>query len=152
MFAALCRCGVEVRIDLNPDSIFHQKFCLIDYRLTRDGDPRRGANPGLLCGSANFTSTDCHTNLNHVLVFEDSAVQGEFADRVRRGVGGRVRPRSDRQAAEDRRRRRRPVKVLFAPDHGPEAEVVKQMLKCPKGSRIDCAMFTFAGSSAIDER
>jgi phosphatidylserine/phosphatidylglycerophosphate/cardiolipin synthase-like enzyme len=41
--------------------------------------------------------------------------------------------------------------VLFAPDHGPEAEVVKQLLKCPKGGHINCAMFTFAGSSAIDD-
>jgi phosphatidylserine/phosphatidylglycerophosphate/cardiolipin synthase-like enzyme len=44
-----------------------------------------------------------------------------------------------------------PVKMLFAPDHGPESEVVKQMLKCPKGGRIDFAMFTFMGSSAIDD-
>lgn len=44
-----------------------------------------------------------------------------------------------------------PVKVLFSPDHGPEAEVVKQMLKCPKGGMIEFAMFTFMGSSAIDD-
>jgi len=29
--------------------------------------------------------------------------------------------------------------------------VVKQLLKCPKGGRIDTAIFTFAGSSAIDD-
>ncbi len=29
VFAALCRCGIEVRIDLNPDNkIFHHKFAL----------------------------------------------------------------------------------------------------------------------------
>jgi phosphatidylserine/phosphatidylglycerophosphate/cardiolipin synthase-like enzyme len=151
VFAALCRCGVEVRIDLNPDSIFHQKFCLTDYRLTRDGDPRTGDNPALLCGSANFTSTDCHTNLNHVLVFEDPGVQGEFAIEFAETWGGEFGRGRMGKPPKTVDVGGVPVKVLFAPDHGPEAEVVKQMLKCPKGSRIDCAMFTFAGSSAIDD-
>lgn len=151
VYAALCRCGVEVRIDLNPSAIFHQKFCLTDMRLDTDGDPRRGGRPGLLCGSANFTTTDCHTNLNHVLVFDDPGVQSEFAvefaeawaGEFSRGRLGKPPKTIDVDGV--------PVKVLFAPDHGPEAEVVKQLLKCPKGGRIDCAMFTFAGSSAIDD-
>jgi hypothetical protein len=42
-----------------------------------------------------------------------------------------------------------PVKVRFAPDHTPELEFMKQMLK---GTRtIDFAIFTFAGSSGIDD-
>lgn len=151
IYAALCRCGIDVRIDLNPTAIFHQKYCLTDWRLDVDGDPRRGARPGLLCGSANFTHTDCHTNLNHVLVFEDVGVQSEFAvefaetwaGEFSRGRLGKPPKTTDVGGV--------PVKVLFAPDHGPEAEVVKQLLKCPKGERIDCAMFTFAGSSAIDD-
>jgi phosphatidylserine/phosphatidylglycerophosphate/cardiolipin synthase-like enzyme len=73
VYAALARCGVEVRMDLNPSAIWHQKFCVTDLRLTADGDPRQGAARGLLTGSANFTHTDCHTNLNHVLVFDTSA-------------------------------------------------------------------------------
>src|SRR5665811_1833251 len=40
------------------------------------------------------------------------------------------------------------VKPLFAPRHGPEMEVMKQMLKAKKS--IDFAMFTFASSSGID--
>ncbi len=42
-----------------------------------------------------------------------------------------------------------PVRVLFAPDHTPELEIVKQLLK---GTR-ECyfAIFTFAGSSGIDD-
>jgi hypothetical protein len=42
-----------------------------------------------------------------------------------------------------------PVRVLFAPDHTPELEIVKQLLK---GAR-ECyfAIFTFAGSSGIDD-
>lgn len=151
VFAALCRCGIEVRIDLNPTAIFHQKFCITDLRLDAEGDPRKGDAPGLLTGSANFTETDCHANLNHVLVFDDIGVEMEFATEfaeVWSGEFGRGRlgkpPRTINVGGV-------PVKVLFAPDHGPEAEVVKQLLKCPKDRRIDCAMFTFAGSSAVDD-
>ncbi|MBA2768052.1 MAG: hypothetical protein H0U35_02760 [Sporichthyaceae bacterium] len=42
-----------------------------------------------------------------------------------------------------------PVKVLFAPDHTPELEIVKQMVKGEKV--IFFAIFTFAGSSGIDD-
>lgn len=42
-----------------------------------------------------------------------------------------------------------PVKVLFAPDHTPELEIIKQMLKGQ--DEIYFAMFTFAGSSGIDD-
>jgi phosphatidylserine/phosphatidylglycerophosphate/cardiolipin synthase-like enzyme len=41
------------------------------------------------------------------------------------------------------------VKPLFAPRHGPEMEIMKQMLKAR--DRIDFAMFTFAKSSGIDD-
>jgi phosphatidylserine/phosphatidylglycerophosphate/cardiolipin synthase-like enzyme len=154
VFAALCRCGVEVRIDLNPTAIWHQKFIVNDLRAREDGSFDAGRRPALLTGSANFTDTDCHNNLNHVLVFDTRGTRGvekefatEFAEawsgEFSRGRLGRP-PRTFGVGGV-------PVKVLFAPDHGPEAEVVKQLLKCPKGGRIDCAMFTFAGSSAIDD-
>jgi phosphatidylserine/phosphatidylglycerophosphate/cardiolipin synthase-like enzyme len=42
-----------------------------------------------------------------------------------------------------------PVRVLFAPDHTPELEIMKQMLKSVE--RIDFAVFTFSGSSGIDD-
>lgn len=151
VFAALCRCGIEVRIDLNPAAIWHQKFCVTDVRLTADGDPRRGDSPGLLTGSANFTHTDCHTNLNHLLVFRDIGVEMDFAVEFAEAWGGEFSrgrlgkpPRTHNVANV-------PVKVLFAPDHGPEGEVVKQLLKCSPGGRVECAMFTFAGTSAIDD-
>ena len=41
------------------------------------------------------------------------------------------------------------VKPLFAPRHGPEMEIMKQMLK--SATTIDFAMFTFAQSSGIDD-
>lgn len=152
VFAALCRCGVEVRIDLNPDDkIFHHKFALRDVRTIDDGTVRRGERPALLTGSANFTDTDCHKNLNHLFVLRHPGLHEDFGQEFREawaGEFGRGRlgkpPRTHDLAGV-------PVKVLFAPDHGPESEVVKQLLKCPKGGRIDFAMFTFMGSSAIDD-
>ena len=44
-----------------------------------------------------------------------------------------------------------PVKVLFAPDHTPELEFMKQMLKVRTKGNIWFAIFTFAGSSGIDD-
>lgn len=151
VFAALCRCNIEVRIDLNPVAIFHQKFCVRDVRVVAGERVRRGKNPGLLTGSANFTTTDCHTNLNHLLVFRDNAVEEDFAEEFDEAWGGEFgrgrlgKPPSTHGVDGV------PVKILFAPDHGPEAEVVKQLLKSHSGSDIACAMFTFAGSSAIDD-
>ncbi|MDP8929883.1 MAG: phospholipase D-like domain-containing protein [Actinomycetota bacterium] len=42
-----------------------------------------------------------------------------------------------------------PVKVVFAPDHTPELELVKQILNARK--EIVFAIFAFAGSSGIDD-
>ena len=41
------------------------------------------------------------------------------------------------------------MKVLFAPDHAPEMEIMKQVLKAKE--RVDFAIFTFAESSGIDD-
>lgn len=153
VFGALCRCGVEVRIDLNPDNkIFHHKFALRDVRLDKNGDARRGDNPALLTGSANFTETDTHKNLNHMFVFEDRGIEMDFGGEFKEAWGGGFgRSSGLGEPPQTHDLGGIPVKVLFAPDHGPEAEVVKQMLKCPKGGKIDFAMFTFMGSSAIDD-
>src|SRR3546814_10563619 len=40
------------------------------------------------------------------------------------------------------------VRALFAPDHAPEMEIMKQILKAKE--RVDFAIFTFAKSSGID--
>lgn len=40
------------------------------------------------------------------------------------------------------------VRALFAPDHAPKMEIMKQLLKARE--RIDFAIFTFARSSGID--
>ncbi len=142
IFAALLRCNVDAKADYNP-AIFHQKFAVRDYR------GKATSTSALLTGSANWTTTDTHSNLNHVLVFHDARVCAEYQrefDEIRSGSFGRRNhgdvPRAFNLAGV-------PVKVLFAPDHTPELEIVKQMLKAE--SRTDFAIFTFAGSSGIDD-
>ncbi|KQV67881.1 hypothetical protein ASC64_11845 [Nocardioides sp. Root122] len=142
ILAALLRSDVQVRGDYNP-RIFHQKFVLRDYEGT--------ATPtsALLSGSANFTVTDCHQNLNHVFVFRNAFVCRQYATEVEqlrrgsfgRGLHGDVPKTYDLAGV--------PVKVLFAPDHTPELEIMKQMLKGTE--EITFAIFTFAGSSGIDD-
>ncbi|MDT0188270.1 phospholipase D-like domain-containing protein, partial [Microbacterium sp. ARD31] len=75
ILAALLRADVQVRGDYNP-RIFHQKFVLRDY----DGTAR--PTSALLSGSANFTVTDCHRNLNHVFVFHNAFVCRQYAAEV----------------------------------------------------------------------
>ena len=150
--AALLRAGVDVITDLNP-AIFHQKF------VVRDPEDDTAA---VLTGSANFTRTDTGTNppdnpeqrgnnLNHVLVLHGRRIAAqyliEFA-RMRSGTFGDLRERHEPRPAELRLGHVR-VKPLFAPRHGPEMEIMKQMLK--SAGSIDFAMFTFARSSGIDD-
>ena len=134
-----------MRGDYNP-KIFHQKFILRDYR---DGKAR--PTSALLTGSANFTDTDTHRNLNHIVVFHSAFICRQYeteVEQLRRGSFGRglhgMSRRSTTSAGV-------PVKVLFAPDHTPELEFMKQMLKVRTNGTIWFAIFTFAGSSGIDD-
>ena len=145
ILAALLRSGVEVRGDFNP-AIFHQKFVLRDFDRGKATSP---GNPALLSGSANFTWTDTHVNLNNVFVFRNVHIAREYEqefEQLRRGSFGRG---LHGDAPSVYGLSGVPVKVLFAPDHTPELEFMKQMLK---GTReVVFAIFTFAGSSGIDD-
>lgn len=142
ILAALLRTDIEVHSDFNQE-IFHQKFVIRDYRGSSV------PTSALLTGSTNFTSTDTHSNLNHVVIFHDYRVCRDYRvefDQMRQGSFGRQRlgdvPRAYNINGV-------PVKVLFAPDHAPELEITKQINKCEQ--RLDFAIFTFAGSSGIDD-
>lgn len=139
---ALLRARVDVRSDLNP-KIFHQKF------IVRDIDsPTRAA---LLTGSTNFTPTGVGSNLNHVVVIKGKRVASLYSNEFQEiwtGTYGTARERHDEKPKEYRVAGIR-VKTLFAPDHSPEMELMKQMLKAQH--RIDFAIFTFATSSGIDD-
>jgi len=144
---ALLRNGVDVKADYNHNHIFHQKFIIRDKRSKNVSYP----SSAVLTGSTNFTWTGTHKNLNDVVIFNDPLVawqyQEEFRE-IRSGVFGRVnsshepRPSTINLGGV-------PVQVFFAPDHAPELEIVKQILKCE--SMIHFAMFTFSGSSGIDD-
>lgn len=151
--AALLRAGVDVITDLNP-AIFHQKFIVRD-----PGRP----TAAVLTGSTNFTLTDTGTNpagggtgkvgnnLNHVLVLHGQRATDQYTaefERLRTGTFGALHERAEPRPAEFRLAHLR-VKPLFAPEHGPEMEIMKQMLKSK--TSIDFAMFTFAQSSGIDD-
>lgn len=136
LFNAILRSTADVKMDFNP-SIFHQKFMVLGNSV--------------LTGSTNFTTTGVTKNLNHVVVIHNRGVATAFKDEFNEIKHGRFGKRSvDREetpkeaiVSETR------VKPLFAPDHGPEMEIMKQILKAQK--RIDFAVFTFAKSSGIDD-
>ena len=134
---ALLRAAIDVKSDYNPN-IFHQKF------IVRD-------KTSLLTGSTNFTDTGISTNLNHVVIIHDAGVAREYSREyaeIRQGrfgkwsIGHGDAPKEVSVSGV-------PIKVLFAPDHNPEMEIMKQMVKAQR--RIDFAVFTFARSSGIDD-
>ncbi|MET0491927.1 MAG: phospholipase D-like domain-containing protein, partial [Actinoplanes sp.] len=150
--AALLRAGVDLISDLNP-AIFHQKFIVRD-----PGEP----TAGVLTGSTNFTLTDTGqnpagntvktgNNLNHIVVLHGQRIAEQYLaefTRLRSGTFGAMHERVEPRPAEFPLAKIR-VKPLFAPQHGPEMEIMKQMLKARE--RVDFAMFTFAQSSGIDD-
>ncbi len=150
--AALLRAGVDVITDLNP-KIFHQKF------IVRDPDL---ASAAVLTGSTNFTLTDTGknlpgnpsqvgNNLNHIVILHGQSATDQYLaefERLRSGTFGALHERHEPRPETFRLAKIR-VKPLFAPRHGPEMEIMKQMLKAT--SSIDFAMFTFAQSSGIDD-
>lgn len=143
MLRALLASGVHVTVDLNPET-FHQKYIVRD----RHGTSSRA---GVLTGSANFTPTGLSSNLNHLVRFRGKKVAAPFADEFNEmwsGTFGKHRtrvPKSPTSALVGGVR----VKVLFAPDHAPEMEIMKQVLKARKS--VEFAIFTFSQSSGIDD-
>ncbi|MGW9166257.1 phospholipase D-like domain-containing protein [Agromyces sp. NPDC055658] len=151
ILGALLKARVDVVSDLNP-KIFHQKFIVRDTRKPK---------AAVLTGSTNFTLTDTGTNatssrgagqnLNHVVVLHGQRAATEYVhefERMRSGTFGDLHERVEPKPKEFDLPHVR-VKPLFAPRHGPEMEIMKQMLKARES--VDFAMFTFAQSSGIDD-
>ncbi|MFC1781783.1 phospholipase D-like domain-containing protein [Planctomycetota bacterium] len=134
---AILRSAINVRSDFNP-KIFHQKF------IVRDGS-------AVLTGSTNFTDTGVTNNLNHVIIVRDRKVANTYSREFReiqQGHFGKLNEGHD-EAPRDVEVSGLPIRIAFAPDHNPEMEIMKQMLKAKK--RVDFAIFTFAQSSGIDD-
>ena len=132
---------LRTRIDIKPDyntSIFHQKFIIRD-------------RASVLTGSTNFTPTGVHKNLNHIVIVHDADTAKTYAREYREIAQGHFGKRNEGHDAAPRDLvvSDVPVRILFAPDHSPEMEIMKQMLKATK--RIDFAIFTFSKSSGIDD-
>ncbi|MFC1507301.1 phosphatidylserine/phosphatidylglycerophosphate/cardiolipin synthase family protein [Thermoproteota archaeon] len=138
---ALLRAKIDTHSDFNPH-IFHQKFMIRD--VERD-------DASLLTGSTNFTVTGTHSNFNHIVIFHSKKVAGVYQDEfdeIQSGTFGKMKERHD-PAPKTYEVSDIPVKMIFAPDHTPELEIMKQMLKGKE--RIDFAIFTFSKSSGIDD-
>ena len=134
----MLRVGIDAKADYNP-KIFHQKF------IVRDGN-------SVLTGSTNFTTTGVTKNLNHVAIIHDVKVVKEYKKefaQLRKGIFGVRSTIHGRKPLEDHYVSSVRVKPLFAPDHIPELEFLKQMNKARH--RIDFAIFTFSQSSGIDD-
>jgi phosphatidylserine/phosphatidylglycerophosphate/cardiolipin synthase-like enzyme len=146
LFAAMLRANIDARADYNPH-IFHQKFIVRDSHK-----PKRA----LLTGSTNFTPTGVGShphkkNLNHLVIVHDQRICNEydleFAE-IWQGTFGNSRDRHD-PSPRNNSVAKVSVRALFAPDHAPEMEIMKQILKARE--RVDFAIFTFAKSSGIDD-
>lgn len=138
IMATMMRAGVNVKLDFNT-SIFHQKFVVRDRQ-------------SVLTGSTNFTGTGVTKNLNHIFVIHDKKIARlyyrEFKEIMQGNFGKRNEGHDPIPDVEEVSGI--PIKVLFAPDHNPEMEIMKQMAKAKH--RIDFAIFTFSQSSGIDDQ
>lgn len=138
IMATMMRAGVNVKLDFNT-SIFHQKFIIRD-------------RTSVLTGSTNFTDTGVTKNLNHLFIIHDKKIARlyfrEFKE-IMQGRFGKLNEGHD-TVPDVEVVSGIPIKVLFAPDHNPEMEIMKQMAKARH--RIDFAIFTFSQSSGIDDQ
>jgi len=137
LLTRILRTGIDAKADYNPH-IFHQKFIVRDKK-------------SVLTGSTNFTTTGVTKNLNHIVTIDDPKTAREYLRefaQLRRGIFG-ARSDHGRKPLEDHMVSNVRIKPLFAPDHNPEMEFIKQMIKAK--SRIDFAVFTFSQSSGIDD-
>lgn len=135
---AILRSKIKVNTDFNP-KIFHQKF------IIRDGK-------SVLTGSTNFTETGVTKNLNHVIIVHDEEIakiyNREFKE-IQQGHFGKLNEGHDLRPKEIDVSKVR-IKTLFAPDHNPEMEIMKQIAKAKQNVKF--AIFTFSESSGIDDQ
>jgi phosphatidylserine/phosphatidylglycerophosphate/cardiolipin synthase-like enzyme len=142
LLTQLMRGAIDAKIDFNP-KIFHQKF------IIRDAERPRAA---VLTGSANFTDTDTHRNLNHMAIFRHAGVvtayQTEF-DQLREGIFGARSPTLTSNNPFKFFIEGTEVQIAFSPDHNPELRIVNEILRAQQTAHL--LMFTFAKSTTIDD-
>jgi phosphatidylserine/phosphatidylglycerophosphate/cardiolipin synthase-like enzyme len=134
---AILRANIRVNSDFNTN-IFHQKFIIRD-------------STSVLTGSTNFTDTGVTKNFNHIVIINDKKVTKNFTKEfteIKSGHFGKQNLGHNERPAEVIVSGLR-IKTLFAPDHNPEMEIMKQIAKSK--NRVDFAIFTFSESSGIDD-
>jgi phosphatidylserine/phosphatidylglycerophosphate/cardiolipin synthase-like enzyme len=135
---AILRASIDIKSDYNG-GIFHQKFIIRD-------------SSAILTGSANFTDNDTKRNLNNIVIIEDQEIAKQYGNEfkeIQQGHFGKLNEGHDKKPKEIDVSNIR-LKVLFAPDHNPEMEIMKQIAKAKRS--IVFAIFTFAESSGIDDQ
>jgi phosphatidylserine/phosphatidylglycerophosphate/cardiolipin synthase-like enzyme len=138
----MMRGAVDAKIDFNP-KIFHQKFIIRDEGQAREA---------VLTGSANFTTTDTHRNLNHIFIFHDfrvvAAYQTEF-EQLFEGIFGARSPKLTTNDPLKINIEGSEVQIAFSPDNNPELRIVNEILHT--SNTVHLLMFTFAKSTTIDD-
>lgn len=134
------RAGIDVIIDLNP-AIFHQKFGESTAAVMTGSTSFTLADTGSNSVAAGGRGAVVGNNLNYVLIVHGRQAASQFLvefERMRAGNFGELRERVEPRPREFTLERVR-VKPLFAPRHGPEMEIMKQMLEaepwCPSAHR-----------------
>ena len=136
----LLRSASHYKMDFNA-STFHQKFIVRDFNKPKEA---------VLTGSTNFTPTGTGSNLNSVVCFHSPEIIDAYRrewNQINAGLFGRRSPVGHK--AKEVTIGNTKVFPLFAPDHNPELVIVNAILKAQ--TSIDIAMFTFSGSSTIDD-
>ena len=121
--------------------IWKKKFVIRDIE-----EPTRA----LLTGSTNFTPTGVGTNpnrknLNHIVIIHNKWIANEYQqefDEIWNGTFCTRRKRHDDSPRNCRVSGIR-VRAIFGPDHTPELEMMKQILKAQQ--RVDFAISTHCG-------
>jgi phosphatidylserine/phosphatidylglycerophosphate/cardiolipin synthase-like enzyme len=142
LLVQLLRGSVDSKIDFNP-KIFHQKFIIRD-----PGKP----TAAVLTGSANFTTTDTHRNLNHTAIFHHAGVVTAYQTEFAQLWEGTFGERSPKLTPNDPFKffiEGTEVQIAFSPDNNPELRIVNEILKAQHTA--DLLMFTFAKSTTIDD-
>lgn len=137
IFLSLLRASIRVKTDFDGQT-FHQRFIIKD-------------DSALLLCSANFTKIGCQKNFNHVAVIKSKKVANLYQEEFEEMFEGRMGRANKRRESFSSELKVSQVSIrpLFAPDHLPELELMKQILKAKES--IHFAAFSLCNSSGIED-
>ncbi len=136
---ALFRAKVDIRIDRSSRTL-HNNFLVIDHR-------KKGLGT-VITTSANLTPRGVGLHYNHLLIIKDDKVAKDFYQEFDAIWEDDPRFSHGDTPVEIMVNEIR-VKPIFAPNHAPEMELMKQIAKAKE--RIDFAIYSFSKSSGVDD-